>query len=101
MASSLSQLTGGGVSAAPGAAGGGVPFLDGAMSYVYTGEVGLIFSGVVVVFFVYVILNGRSQGGARGPRRRSPPIDRGDGRDVAALRRARMSDRDPDYDEWS
>ncbi|MDF2233246.1 hypothetical protein P2H44_11850 [Albimonas sp. CAU 1670] len=89
------------MSAAPGGAGDGIPFLDGAMTYVYTGEVGLIFSGVVVVFFVYVILNGRSTGGARRPRRRSPPISRGDGRDVAALRRARMTARDPDYDEWS
>ncbi len=100
MASSLSQLTGGGTSAAPG--GGGGLSLDGAMGKVYTGEVGLILCGIAVVFFLYVATSGRAA--ASGPRgaRRDPEIRRGDGKaDVSALRRARMAPRDPEVDPYS
>ena len=103
VASSLSQLTGGGSSAAPGA-GAGISF-DGAFGKVYTGEVGLILCGIIVVFFLYVIGNGRGAtsggGGARSPRR-DPEIRRGTGKtDVSALRRARMASPDPEVDPYS
>ena len=104
MASSLSQLTGGGTSAAPG--GAGAISLDGAMGQVYTGEVGLILCGIAVVFFLYVAAGGRGAGGGV-PRsdarpRSGPEIRRGRGRvDVSALRRARMASPDPEVDPYS
>tara|TARA_B100002003_G_scaffold221101_1_gene223877 strand:+ start:222 stop:581 length:360 start_codon:yes stop_codon:yes gene_type:complete len=104
VASSLSQLTGGGTSAAPG--GAGAISLDGAMGQVYTGEVGLILCGIAVVFFLYVAAGGRGAGGGV-PRsdvrpRSGPEIRRGRGRvDVSALRRARMASPDPEVDPYS
>ncbi|WP_339947164.1 hypothetical protein [uncultured Albimonas sp.] len=98
MASSLSQLTGGGVRAAPG--GGGGSFLDGAMATVYTGEVGLILSGIAVVFCLYVMVSGRGAT-SRGAARRAPELQRRRKLDVAKLRRARMSSPDPDLDHFS
>lgn len=103
MSSSLSKVTGSSISLSPAGGGGAASFVDQAVGAVYTGEVGLVFSGILAALFLWVLLSARASRSSRRASGRSTPRNgKGAGKvDLPALRRARMTGDKPNLDDFS